>query len=309
MVGIVEEVEDGPRAVALEKGVVRSALRILGLHAVRACRLPGEPLRGARARVAEALPVDRQVHLLDAIGGLGRQRVGKMRILRTVGVDRIGELRGRVEEGEERRVHAPRGAGRVLRSLFDQQLLQVLIVEAPERTIGLAQEAVDFGDAGLHLGVGLEGKLVQHRPELTAQRLAFGIQLRRAERAQHALHVNDGVFEQRLHFALDMAFRIDAEGLRHLAGGYLGLGGVGESGSGRRVAGGSALAGDRLDRGLQRHQRIDVVLVGRQDESVRAARRDHRLHRLKDLRHCRIVHRRILRCQREQLEQRRPVAG
>ena len=74
-------------------------------------------------------------------------------------------------------------------------------------------------------------------------------------------------------------------------------------------AGRSALAGNRFERGLERDQRVDVVLVGRQDVPVRAPRRDHGLHRLEHRRHVRIVHRRVLRCQREQLQQRRLVAG
>ena len=43
------------------------------------------------------------------------------------------------------------------------------------------------------------------------------------ERAQQAFRVDDGIFQQLLHGGFDVAFGIDAEGLRHLARGDFGL--------------------------------------------------------------------------------------
>ena len=78
-------------------------------------------------------------------------------------------------------------------------------------------------------------------------------------------------------------------------------------GSGGIVTGG--LRGDAFHRRLQRHQGVHVPLIGRSDVAIHAARRHHGLHRLERIRHLRHVHRGILRCQPEERQQRRLVAG
>ena len=84
------------------------------------------------------------------------------------------------------------------------------------------------------VALGLNGYLANSGAHLRAQVLALAVQLGRAERAQQAFHVGDGIFQQLLHRGFDVALGIDAEGLRHLARVDIGLCGVRKAWARRR---------------------------------------------------------------------------
>ncbi len=80
-----------------------------------------------------------------------------------------------------------------------------------------------------------------------------------------------------------VAVIVDAECLRHLPIGRGRLLRRGQRGRRGLVAGLAGLIGDGIDSGLQRDQRVHVVLIGRRDVAVGAAGRYHGLHRLEDI--------------------------
>ncbi len=309
-VGLVEELENSPQAIVRGPRQIGAAEFDGRLGAVRAGALPDELLgRGIAAGVREILAVEVEAHGFNAVAGHRLEGVGEMRVGRAAGVERFGKGRGLVEERHELRgqSHVAYGGRDVLRSLLGQQLLQVLVVELPERAIRFLEESVDLVHGGLRGGRRIERKLVQHRTIDTAQRLAFAVQLRGTERAQQRFDVGDGIFHQLLHHAFDVGVGIDAERLRHLFGGHVRVHGVGQGGGRGRVVGGCLR--HRVHRRLQGHQGVHVRLVGRRDVAINKGGRHGNLHGLEGVRHVGQIHRGILRGQREQRQQRRLIAG
>ncbi len=205
-------------------------------------------------------------------------------------------------------VDSARRHGHILRSLLLQDVAQRTFIKRPQRAFLGLEDRRHFLERGLGHGRRIEGELVDER-EAGAQRLGLGVQLRRPDAAQKRFGMGDGVLHQFLNGLMDVGLRVDAERLRHLPGGDLGVGRLLHGGVGGVRVRTARHVGRLFEARLQRHQGVHVGLIGSADELHDLARRHHFVRSVEGVLHGLRVDVGVVRRQPEQRQQRRLVAG